>query len=111
MATIMLLVQLALAQHFTVHFQEKEYTRIFAPAAKIHAAHDAQGQGKADDGDDDEGKICPFGKVFSQAFIMHAVLVAIPVAFAIIVAAVLRARLTPHHRLAYFSRGPPIFLS
>ncbi len=111
MAAVMLLIQLALAQHFTVHFQESEYTKIFAPAAKTQVAHDAQAQGKSDDGDDDEGKICPFGKVFNQAFIVHAVLIAVLFAFMIVFAELFRVRLTQHDSLAYFSRGPPVSLS
>ena len=114
MACVVLLIQLILAQHFTVHFQEEEYRTLLSHDTIAHAASDVQGQKKQEDDKQDPDKICQicvYSKYLSQAILAATFYTPDTLAETSYTARVFNTGLKQFEKTAYLSRGPPTSLS
>src|ERR1035437_2116628 len=102
----MFAMQLLLAQHYTVHFNEEQHVAVSQQQPANHAPAE---HGKADP--DKVCQICIFSKAFSQT--IYAASIDIPVAVVATesVTRVLHSALAQNTTLVYSARAPPPFLS
>ena len=100
---LMFAMQLLLAQHYTVHFNEEEYAFINGHKP----ANDSQDEQKKQD-PDKICQICFFAKDFSQAIYAISVVIPVSISVAEIITSALHHRILRYIALVYSARAPPI---